>query len=216
MPSKGNPSIWHDAPFLGDLALVLYEAAYQTGGLTPRINNSVEETLRQQGHEVTWEAIRPNNCRSREQKMSRQTMRWGPEVHEDILITLFQHINLASSDWAKVMDDLRDKGYTFTESALRQHVQKLRKGRDLSGVANAAGGGGTPTKTTPSKAGGRGRKTPSKRGNKELTPVEDDEEVKNLKREAPDVEIKKETPKNKRFKAEPVPEPVSDDCGDEI
>lgn len=58
MPSKGNPSIWHDAPFLGDLALVLYEAAYQTGGLTPRIKNSVEETLRQQGHEVTWEAIR--------------------------------------------------------------------------------------------------------------------------------------------------------------
>lgn len=83
-------------------------------------------------------------------------------------------------------------------------MQKLRKGRDLSGVANAAGGGGTPTKTTPSKAGGRGRKTPSKRGNKELTPVEDDEEVKNLKREAPDVEIKKKTPKNKRFKAEPV------------
>lgn len=51
--------------------------------------------------------------------MSRQTMRWGPEVHEDILIALFQHVNLASGDWAVLMDALRDKGYTFTENALR-------------------------------------------------------------------------------------------------
>lgn len=58
MPPKGNSGIWHDAPFLEDLALVMYEAAHHAGGLTPRVKNAVEETLRKLGHEVSWEAIR--------------------------------------------------------------------------------------------------------------------------------------------------------------
>lgn len=46
-------------------------------------------------------------------------MKWDPTVHEDILITLFQHVPLTSEHWAKVMDELRVKGYTFSENALR-------------------------------------------------------------------------------------------------
>lgn len=183
MPPKAGPSIWQDTAFLGDLALALYEAAHRAGGLSPPVKAAVEDALRKQGHETSWEAIRcvdflpcvgalrrgplsacpclvssprppfslapslvssahlsfasivpsllsllplraathtpPDIELSIEANMSRQTMRWGPEVHQDILITLFQHASLTANDWSKVMEDLRAKGYTFSESALR-------------------------------------------------------------------------------------------------
>ncbi|KAF4961464.1 hypothetical protein FSARC_10173 [Fusarium sarcochroum] len=49
----------------------------------------------------------------------RQIMTWDANVHEDILICLFQHIKPSPEDWANVMSDLQEKGYTFTEGALR-------------------------------------------------------------------------------------------------
>ncbi|KAF5670318.1 hypothetical protein FHETE_4563 [Fusarium heterosporum] len=49
----------------------------------------------------------------------RQVMVWDSNVHEDILICLFQHIKPTSEDWSNVMRDLQEKGYTFTEGALR-------------------------------------------------------------------------------------------------
>ena len=50
---------------------------------------------------------------------TRQMMRWDPKVHEDILISMFQHLQLSGDQWSKVMTDLRALGYTFTDSALR-------------------------------------------------------------------------------------------------
>ncbi|KAM0240691.1 hypothetical protein ACHAPO_002592 [Fusarium lateritium] len=52
----------------------------------------------------------------------RQVMVWDANVHEDILISLFQHIKPSSDDWTNVMNDLQEKGYSFTESALRYEV----------------------------------------------------------------------------------------------
>lgn len=52
-------------------------------------------------------------------------MKWDPTVHEDILITLFQHVTLTSEHWAKLMDELRLKGYTFSENALRYTLLPL-------------------------------------------------------------------------------------------
>ncbi|KAF4344027.1 hypothetical protein FBEOM_2002 [Fusarium beomiforme] len=49
----------------------------------------------------------------------RQIMQWDANVHEDILISLFQHIKPSAEDWSKVMSDLQQKGYSFTEGALR-------------------------------------------------------------------------------------------------
>ncbi|KAM0215528.1 hypothetical protein ACHAQD_008304 [Fusarium lateritium] len=49
----------------------------------------------------------------------RQIMTWDSNVHEDILICLFQHIKPTTEDWSLVMRDLQKKGYTFTEGALR-------------------------------------------------------------------------------------------------
>lgn len=49
----------------------------------------------------------------------RQIQKWDPAVHEDILIAIFQHVNLSTVDWSSIMGDMRSKGYTFTEGALR-------------------------------------------------------------------------------------------------
>ncbi|KAL6826891.1 hypothetical protein J3E69DRAFT_380228 [Trichoderma sp. SZMC 28015] len=50
---------------------------------------------------------------------SRQLMKWTPQVHEDILVSVFYNLTLSTEDWAKVMNDLKEMGYTFSESALR-------------------------------------------------------------------------------------------------
>ncbi|PNY28836.1 Uncharacterized protein TCAP_01245 [Tolypocladium capitatum] len=242
---------------------------------------------------------RPRRCTTSTRQI--KCMKWDPVVHEDLLIAMFQHISLTSEHWAKVMNELRAKGYEFSENALRwsncqlhlishhprqpispptaglfsffssssltehlkqlppglhtqhtlqaimpsrgwdatshealllafidkikpnkamvtlvtermkemgytysydainQHVQKLRKNRDVSGINKAAGGTTTPTKTTPSKpTSARKRKTPSRKNAKELTPFDDEEEVKHLlKRELSDEELEVTTPTKK-------------------
>lgn len=50
---------------------------------------------------------------------SRQLMKWTPQVHEDILVSVFYNLTLSTEDWAKVMNDLKEMGYTFSDSALR-------------------------------------------------------------------------------------------------
>jgi hypothetical protein len=50
---------------------------------------------------------------------SRQLMKWSPQVHEDILVATFCNLSLSSEQWAKIMADLSEMGYTFSESALR-------------------------------------------------------------------------------------------------
>ncbi|WAO87950.1 Hypothetical protein NCS54_00527300 [Fusarium falciforme] len=105
----------------------------------------------------------------------RQTMQWDANVHEDILICMFQHLKLSNEDWTSVMAELQKLGYTFTESALRQHVQKLRKNRDtnatnaLTAIQSAGAGSAT---TTPRK---KATTTPRKRKNAKNTPADDDD-----------------------------------------
>jgi hypothetical protein len=46
-------------------------------------------------------------------------MKWDSTVHEDILVAINDTINLTRKDWDAVMKTLQDRGYTFTESALK-------------------------------------------------------------------------------------------------
>ncbi|KAG8669839.1 hypothetical protein FPOAC2_09180 [Fusarium poae] len=114
--------------------------------------------------------------------VKRQVMVWDANVHEDILISLFQHIKPSSDDWTNVMNDLQGKGYSFTESALRQHVQKLRKNRDTAGIQNSGSEAGTPRKPratapkTPKRA--PKRKAPAKSAS---IPDEDEEDLEDMK-----------------------------------
>ncbi|KAM0516689.1 hypothetical protein ACHAPE_005323 [Trichoderma viride] len=110
---------------------------------------------------------------------SRQLMKWSPQVHQDILIATFCNLSLSSEQWAKVMADLSKMGYTFSENALRQHVQKLRKARDTNGIVTAAdpsAAGTSKASATPRKAAAtpRKRKTPIK----EIEEDDEDDDVK--------------------------------------
>ncbi|KAJ1338128.1 hypothetical protein MN608_00986 [Microdochium nivale] len=49
----------------------------------------------------------------------RSYQKWTDETHSDILIALSDNINLTNEQWAAVMETLKQKGHTFTESALK-------------------------------------------------------------------------------------------------
>lgn len=67
------------------------------------------------------------NIWSKMANAGRQVHSWNSKTHEDILISLFQHVKFNINDLHNVMVDLTDKGYTFSESALRyDHSSHLR------------------------------------------------------------------------------------------
>lgn len=56
---------------------------------------------------------------------SRNVQKWTEKTHEDILIEIFQSVTLSPADLQKMMDGLKAKGYTFSESALRYALFRL-------------------------------------------------------------------------------------------
>ncbi|KAK5997103.1 hypothetical protein PT974_02455 [Cladobotryum mycophilum] len=142
----------------------------------------------------------------------RQLMKWDPKVHEDVLVAMFPHLTLAPEAWEKVMSELQQMGYAFTENALRQHVQKLRKNRDTTGIqaaaspaaAAAATAKAPPTPRKTAAAGSRKRRTPIKKAADDGSQEEDD--GLNLKKEEDDLNDEAPAPKrsNKRVKREKV------------
>ncbi|KAG6987631.1 hypothetical protein FocnCong_v003127 [Fusarium oxysporum f. sp. conglutinans] len=86
----GKASDWDNADFLLDLVVGLYTGAQVNGGLTPPVKQSIEEYIKGRGYTASFDAVR-----------------------------LFQHIKPSAEDWSNVMGDLQQKGYTFTEGALR-------------------------------------------------------------------------------------------------
>ncbi|KAI1438574.1 hypothetical protein GGR50DRAFT_691110 [Xylaria sp. CBS 124048] len=130
--------------------------------------------------------------------MSRNLTTWGGKVHEDILVAISSAAQLSRGDWDKIMQYLHSMGHTFTESALKQHLQKLKR----NGNGSAAGSNpATPTKPTPKK---RSPKKKSDLANKKRAADAmgdgddgDDEEaakpaIKKLKLEKPAVTVKEE------------------------
>ncbi|KAG5762770.1 hypothetical protein H9Q72_009132 [Fusarium xylarioides] len=118
----GKASDWDNAEFLLDLVVGLYTGAQASGGLTPPVKSSIEEYIKGRGYTTSFDAVRlllyPFHIVVITMA-KRQVMQWDANVHEDILISLFQHIKPSAEDWSNVMGDLQQKGYTFTEGALR-------------------------------------------------------------------------------------------------
>ncbi|KAH6982963.1 hypothetical protein BKA56DRAFT_671710 [Ilyonectria sp. MPI-CAGE-AT-0026] len=103
MPGRpGGNTVWDKPEFLMELGIGFFSAAQASGGLSQEMRDAIIDHLEKQGFNVTWEAIR-----------------WDANVHEDILICLFQHVKPSTQDWINVMQDLQAMNYTFTESALR-------------------------------------------------------------------------------------------------
>ncbi|KAF4415482.1 hypothetical protein FACUT_13366 [Fusarium acutatum] len=117
----GKASDWDNADFLLDLVIGLYTGAQVSGGLTPPVKSSIEEYIKGRGYTTSFDAVRPllYPFPIVVAMVKRQVMQWDANVHEDILISLFQHIKPSAEDWSNVMGDLQQKGYTFTEGALR-------------------------------------------------------------------------------------------------
>ncbi|UKZ80521.1 hypothetical protein TrVFT333_008282 [Trichoderma virens FT-333] len=91
---------WDNVEFLNDLLVAFYQVGNQAGSFNQQSNAAIVEFLTAQGHETSWSAIRP-------------------QVHEDILVSVFHNVTLSTEDWTKVMTDLKEMGYVFSESALR-------------------------------------------------------------------------------------------------
>ncbi|EXL78104.1 hypothetical protein FOPG_07538 [Fusarium oxysporum f. sp. conglutinans race 2 54008] len=106
------------------------------------------------------------------------------------------------------MGDLQQKGYTFTEGALRQHVQKLRKNRDTTAIQNSGGSEtGTPRKRS-SSTKTPAKRTPKRKATKSASIVDEDEDLEDekmqLKMETDDMDEELMSPKGvKRTKSEP-------------
>ncbi|KAL5609204.1 hypothetical protein FOVSG1_003885 [Fusarium oxysporum f. sp. vasinfectum] len=127
----GKASDWDNADFLLDLVVGLYTGAQVNGGLTPPVKQSIEEYIKGRGYTTSFDAQTAffliNILKITLLYLfliivamaKRQVMQWDANVHEDILISLFQHIKPSAEDWSNVMGDLQQKGYTFTEGALR-------------------------------------------------------------------------------------------------
>ncbi|KAI0878547.1 hypothetical protein GGS24DRAFT_397588 [Hypoxylon argillaceum] len=86
---------------------------------------------------------------------SNNVMKWNEKVHEDVLIAV-NVSQLPRADWDRIMASLRDMGYTFTESALRQHLQKLKK-KDASAPSTPAKPAGAAKQKKPTGSTGKKR-----------------------------------------------------------
>ncbi|KPM37195.1 hypothetical protein AK830_g9352 [Neonectria ditissima] len=201
MPPKAGGTVWDNSEFLMELGVSFFLAAQENGGISPEVRKSIVDHLQNRGFSITWEAIRT--------MAGRQTMKWDANVHEDILICLFQHLKLSTTDWTSVMNDLKVMGYTFTESALRQHVQKLRRNRDADGVQATVGGSSPATSTPRAKATPRKRATPAKKSKAMANLEEEDEqnEKLNLKLEMDSDQEEPFTPKRPAKRAKVTPKP---------
>ena len=51
--------------------------------------------------------------------MAPKVQKWDDDVHRHILLALFETAQPAGVDWDSIMAKLSDRGYTFTQSALR-------------------------------------------------------------------------------------------------
>ncbi|KAJ3476759.1 hypothetical protein NLG97_g9023 [Lecanicillium saksenae] len=54
--------------------------------------------------------------------MGRSQMRWDANAHEDMLICIVKHCELNSQNMARVLSDMQQKGYEFTENAFRRCI----------------------------------------------------------------------------------------------
>ncbi|KAL7795253.1 hypothetical protein V8C37DRAFT_401067 [Trichoderma ceciliae] len=121
MPPKAAPAsasasaskptgTWDNVEFLNNLLVAFYQVGCHTNNFNPQVNAAIVEFL------TTQEPVFHS---TNKMVSSRLLMKWSPKVHEDILTSIFYNLAFSAEDWTKVMTDLKEMGYTFTESALR-------------------------------------------------------------------------------------------------
>ncbi|VUC34001.1 unnamed protein product [Clonostachys rosea] len=152
---------------------------------------------------------------------SKKARGWDENSHLDLLLAFIYETKATKAVIMNITERMKGMGYTYSFDAIKysltfQHVQKLRKTKDISSIQNA-GGVDTPTKGTPTKAtprkGASAKKATAKNSRKRL--ASDDSEIDDddmFKKEEPlsDVEQSPSKKPVKRVKKEPSP--ALDDC----
>ncbi|KAH9883490.1 hypothetical protein F4778DRAFT_788522 [Xylariomycetidae sp. FL2044] len=91
----------------------------------------------------------------------RQMMKWDDDTHVDIMISMMEVLISSPDDWQAIMNVMHQKGYPFTEAALRQHLFKLRRKRNANNESfaglSAPRAGTALAATTGSRARGRAK-----------------------------------------------------------
>ncbi|KAK3683718.1 hypothetical protein B0T22DRAFT_443728 [Podospora appendiculata] len=129
---------------------------------------------------------------------------WGAETHEAIMFVMIEHLRPSAKQWREMVQILNDRGHTFTEGALQQHLQKLRRKEG----ANSPKPAGAKKAAAGVKKSGTG--TPRKRKGK-AAPVTDDNVDNVDDEEGDDFE---ETP-SKKAKHEPPIKDEDDELDDD-
>ncbi|KAI8237004.1 hypothetical protein K4K54_001333 [Colletotrichum sp. SAR 10_86] len=113
MSEKGGR--WNNVEFVTSLMMSFYNEL-KGDGLSKEKKDAIEVRLRGQGFEdVTWNGIRLFQIDT----MSRNVMRWTPEVDQQILIALIKAVNPTVEQYDTVLQNLQPCGYNFTVSALK-------------------------------------------------------------------------------------------------
>nr|CAE55933.1 putative protein [Neurospora crassa] len=101
---------------------------------------------------------------SSQRSAQRNLTRWDQKTHEDIMLAMFEHFRPTAADMKEIVELLHvQKGHTFTDGALLQHLQKLRRKEGVSAAVASDSGANTstPTKGRKRAAPGSGvKKTP--------------------------------------------------------
>ncbi|KAI6779846.1 uncharacterized protein J7T54_003770 [Emericellopsis cladophorae] len=88
---------------------------------------------------------------------------WGAASHEDLLLCLLDYCKPTKAIVTDITERMRVKGYTYSYDAINQHIQKLRKSRDMSRLNEGANGDPSSKPTTPVKRTASAASTPRKR-----------------------------------------------------
>ncbi|KAL6910396.1 hypothetical protein GGI43DRAFT_378372 [Trichoderma evansii] len=109
---------------------------------------------------------------------NKPTRGWDAAAHEALLLCVIDEIKGGKTFLTEVTRRMQERGYSYSYDAINQHVQKLRKNRDTTGIVTAAdpSAGASKASPTPRKAAAtpRKRRTPA---NKDID-EDDDMDVK--------------------------------------
>ncbi|GKT57032.1 hypothetical protein ColTof4_11184 [Colletotrichum tofieldiae] len=134
---------------------------------------------------------------------------WDDRARSDLLVAFLTATKPSKEDWDRALAVVHGNGYTYTASAVMQHIQKLQRKEQTAG--DSGEGSSTPVKkatkktTTPRK-----RKTPAKA--KAEAEAEDAEE--NEEQEETPAPKKPRAPKKPSMKEEADEFLNTDDMGD--
>ncbi|CEI69797.1 unnamed protein product [Fusarium venenatum] len=107
------------------------------------------------------------------------TRGWDATSHEDLLLALLEEMKPNKAVLTSVADKMRDKGYSYSFDAINQHVQKLRKNRDTTGIQNSGSEAATPRKSR-ATAPKTPKRTPKRKAPTKSASIADDDDEEDL------------------------------------